>query len=118
MDPNAASPTALIDLREALARLPGAAGERSATLFEHGTLRVKVYAPRGHDPQTPHEQDEIYVVAQGTGTFFDGERRRPFVPGTLLFAAAGRPHRFEKFSDDLAVWVMFYGPEGGEVPTG
>jgi hypothetical protein len=23
-------------------------------------------------------------------------------------------HRFEEFSDDLAVWVIFYGPEGGE----
>jgi hypothetical protein len=23
-------------------------------------------------------------------------------------------HRFEQFSQDLAVWVMFYGPEGGE----
>jgi hypothetical protein len=23
-------------------------------------------------------------------------------------------HRFENFSDDLAVWVFFYGPEGGE----
>jgi hypothetical protein len=24
------------------------------------------------------------------------------------------PHRFENFSDDLALWVFFYGPEGGE----
>jgi hypothetical protein len=23
-------------------------------------------------------------------------------------------HRFEEFSDDLIVWVIFYGPEGGE----
>jgi hypothetical protein len=23
-------------------------------------------------------------------------------------------HRFEDFSNNLAVWVMFYGPEGGE----
>jgi hypothetical protein len=26
----------------------------------------------------------------------------------------GCVHRFEEFSDDLAVWVMFYGPDGGE----
>jgi len=26
-------------------------------------------------------------------------------------------HRFENFSDDLAVWVFFYGPEGGEAET-
>ena len=30
-------------------------------------------------------------------------------------AAAGVEHRFENFSDDFAVWVFFYGPEGGEV---
>ena len=52
--------------------------------------------------------------AQGRGTFFDGSSRVSFQPGDLLFVAAGVPHRFEDFSDDLAVWVMFYGPEGGE----
>jgi hypothetical protein len=31
-----------------------------------------------------------------------------------LFAAAEVEHRFENFTDDLAVWVIFYGPEGGE----
>jgi hypothetical protein len=23
-------------------------------------------------------------------------------------------HRFEDFSDGLAIWVIFYGPDGGE----
>jgi hypothetical protein len=32
----------------------------------------------------------------------------------VLFAAAGVAHRFENFTDDFAVWVFFYGPEGGE----
>jgi hypothetical protein len=26
----------------------------------------------------------------------------------------GVEHRFEAFSEDFAVWVFFYGPEGGE----
>jgi hypothetical protein len=29
---------------------------------------------------------------------------------------AGTVHRFEDFSDDLTVWVIFYGPQGGELP--
>jgi mannose-6-phosphate isomerase-like protein (cupin superfamily) len=112
--PAAQSPTAAISLDAALAQLPGPGGARSAPLFSHGTLRVKLYAPRGHDPQTPHGQDEAYVAAQGSAQFWDGERRHAVAPGAFLFAAAGRPHRFEAMSDDFAVWVIFYGPEGGE----
>jgi len=112
------TPTAQIPLEEALDRLAEQVGERSVALFEHGSLLVKLYAPRGTDPQTPHARDEIYVVARGRGVFFDGAERRPFEPGMFLFAAAGRPHRFEDFSEDFAVWVFYYGPEGGEVPDG
>ena len=97
-----------------MAKLPGPGGARSALLFEHGTLQAKVYAPRGTDPQNPHTRDEVYVVMQGHGTFVDGDDRYPFGPGDFLFVAAGVAHRFEDFTDDLAVWVLFYGPEGGE----
>ena len=102
-------------LGEALNRLPGPQGERSVNLFEHGSLVVKLYAPRGQDPQTPHSRDEIYVVAQGSGEFVCGGARQNFGLNDVLFAAAGVEHRFENFSDDFAVWVMFYGPEGGEI---
>lgn len=101
-------------LAEAERRLPTSEGKRFVNLYHHGTLDVELYAPRGTDPQQPHTRDEAYVVARGTGTFWDGEQRTEFVPGDFLFVAAGRPHRFENFSDDLAVWVMFWGPEGGE----
>lgn len=103
-----------ITVANALRRLEANRGARSVALFEHGTLQIKLYAPRGHDPQTPHTRDEIYVVAQGSGVFFDGDERRAFQIGDCLFALAGSAHRFEDFTDDFAVWVMFYGPEGGE----
>jgi mannose-6-phosphate isomerase-like protein (cupin superfamily) len=103
-----------LTIAEALRRLEAESGKLSVRLFEHGTLQVKMYAPRGHDPQTPHAQDEIYVVAQGSGTFYDGAARRPFKTGDLIFAPAGSEHRFEDSTDDFAVWVMFYGPAGGE----
>ena len=103
-----------LTIREALARLPGPAGERYVELFAHGTLSVELYAPRGHDPQQPHTRDEVYVVGQGSGQFLNGDERHPFGPGDLLFVPAGVTHRFESFTDDLVVWVIFYGPEGGE----
>jgi mannose-6-phosphate isomerase-like protein (cupin superfamily) len=103
---------------DALSHLTDPEGLRSAVLFEHGSLQVKIYAPREHDPQRPHTRDEIYVIAQGTGIYFDGSARRRFRPGDLVFAPAGSEHRFDEFTEDFAVWVMFYGPEGGEERIG
>jgi mannose-6-phosphate isomerase-like protein (cupin superfamily) len=100
--------------RDALARLPTPQGKRFVPVFEHGTLLLELYAPRGGDPQKPHTRDELYVVVSGSGTFFCDGARTPFGTGDALFAPAGAAHRFEDFGDDLAVWVVFYGPEGGE----
>ena len=103
-----------LTVAQGLAHLPGPEGERYVELFSHGTLNVELYAPRGTDPQTPHTRDEVYVVIEGNGTFRNGSERHPFERGDVLFVAAGVEHRFEAFSDDLSVWVFFYGPEGGE----
>src|SRR4051794_28763777 len=105
-----------LTVADALARLPGPAGEWYVELFRHGTLSVELYAPRGNDPQTPHTRDEVYVVVTGRGEFVNDGARQRFGPGDLLFVPAQVEHRFENFTDDLAVWVVFYGPEGGEVP--
>ncbi len=101
-------------LADGLGSLPTPYGEHFVRLFTHGTLDVELYAPRGTDPQQPHSRDEVYVVASGSGTFFCDAMRVVFQPGDVLFVPAGVEHRFEDFSDDLAVWVFFYGPEGGE----
>ena len=58
--------------------------------------------------------DEIYFVITGRGEYICRERRQRFGPTDILFAAADVEHRFENFSDDLALWVVFYRPEGGE----
>lgn len=97
-----------------MSRIPSADGQRFATIFEHGSLAVEIYAPRGVDPQLPHTRDEIYFVAVGSGEYVCGGSRTTFGPTDLLFAAAGVEHRFENFTDDLVVWVLFYGPQNGE----
>lgn len=104
-------------IAEAMAQLPTPDGKRFVTLFRHGSLLVEVYAPRGIDPQTPHTRDEVYIVIEGRGDFVCDGARHPFGPGDFLFARAGAPHRFEDFTDDLIVWVIFYGPEGGEASS-
>lgn len=106
-----------VTLADALGRLPGPEGKRFAVVFEQGSLQVEIYAPRGRDSQTPHTRDEVYIVMQGSGEFVNGEQRYSFAVGDFLFVPAGIPHRFENFTDELVVWVIFYGPEGGETPT-
>jgi mannose-6-phosphate isomerase-like protein (cupin superfamily) len=91
--------------------------EVGATVFRHGTLDVKLAAPARPNVQSPHAQDELYLAVRGRGVLFHGGRRDPFGPGDLLFVAAGVEHHFEDFGDDLLVWRVFYGPEGGDVPA-
>lgn len=105
-----------ITLAQALSLMPGPYGDHYAVMLEHGTLEVGLYAPKGSDPQTPHTRDEIYVVMRGAGWFRNGEHRVAVGPGDVLFVPAHREHRFEQFTEDLALWVFFYGPQGGEVP--
>ncbi|HUZ64163.1 MAG TPA: cupin domain-containing protein [Acetobacteraceae bacterium] len=106
-------PPALLALAAARAA-PSEPGRSSALLLRHGSLELRWYAPRGTDPQTPHTRDEVYVVVSGHGWFVRAGERMAFAPGDALFVGADVEHRFVDFSDDFGVWVIFYGPEGGE----
>jgi mannose-6-phosphate isomerase-like protein (cupin superfamily) len=102
-----------VDARELIA---GSSDEHSASVLQRGTLNLKLSLPVRPNRQSPHAQDEIYVIVRGRGILWHGGRRDPFEAGDAIFIAAGTEHHFEEFSDDTAVWVVFYGPEGGELP--
>ena len=103
-----------VALADALSKGPPPPGNLAVPIFSHGSLAVEFYTPVGHDPQKPHTRDEVYFVARGKGFFFDGEQRHSIQAGSFLFVPAGQIHRFDDFSADFVVWVVFYGPEGGE----
>jgi mannose-6-phosphate isomerase-like protein (cupin superfamily) len=109
----------VVRLAEAQAGIPGPAGEHAVSLLQRGTLKAMLslgrFAPLPR-PTTPHTQDEVYIIIRGRGVFLHDGKRDSFGPGDLLFVAAGTEHRFEDFTEDLVVWVVFYGPSGGEVP--
>jgi mannose-6-phosphate isomerase-like protein (cupin superfamily) len=109
-------PGRVIRLGEVQAAIPGPPGPNSATFLQRGTLEVKFSYPLSPNRQTPHTQDELYLIVRGQGVLFHDGERDAFGPGDLLFVPAGTEHRFEDFSEDLAIWVVFYGPPGGEVP--
>ena len=104
----------VIHLAEAKARIPGPPGEHFVSMLRRGTLNVKLSVPVVPVVQTPHEQDEIYIIMKGRGVLFHDGKRDPFETGDLLFVAAGIEHQFEDCTEDLTVWVVFYGPKGGE----
>jgi mannose-6-phosphate isomerase-like protein (cupin superfamily) len=105
----------LFSLEELRAGLPGDPGAKRVNYpLLHGSMKAGIYAPEGVDRQVPHEQDELYLIAAGTGVFFKDGDRRPFKPGDLIFVEAGIEHRFETFSADFCTWVIFWGPKGGE----
>ena len=103
-----------------LAQLPGPAsakwpdGERFMQAYAHGSMKLELYAPRGSDPQTPHAQDELYVVMQGSAELVVEGKALACAVGDALFVPAGAEHQFRNFSDDFTTWVVFWGREGGE----
>lgn len=103
-------PRRRVTVTDALRQLPAHDDERFARIFQNEQLEVEIYAPRVQDLQTPHDRDEAYVVVSGAGTFVYGDERTPFGPGDFLFVPAGVEHRFVDFTDDLIVWVFFFGP--------
>lgn len=62
----------------------------------------------------PHTRDEIYIVANGEGQAFHNEKTLNVQQGSFIFVPAGTTHRFLDFTQGFAVWVIFYGPDGGE----
>jgi mannose-6-phosphate isomerase-like protein (cupin superfamily) len=86
--------------------------------LRRGTMKLGLYAPRRADVQTPHTQDELYIVVAGSGDFLKNGQRRPFAPNDVIFVEAGAEHRFVDVTGEFAAWVVFWGPEGGEAnPT-
>lgn len=91
----------------ALPRTP----RRSAEVLVDGDLELRFAARPTDGPQVPHQRDEIYFVAAGTGRYRVGATVTEVGPGDALFCAAHVAHGFENISEDFSVWVLFYGPK-------
>src|SRR5690349_20820476 len=103
-----------VGLEEAVAQLQLETIRQFTVVMKHGSMSVEYYAPKLKDLQTPHTQDELYVIVSGKATFMLEDKSASCMSGDVLFVPAGKKHKFENFTDDFATWVIFYGPEGGE----
>ena len=59
-------------------RAPVPTGQVSGLVMRHGSMELRWHAPGTTDPQTPHDRDELYVVASGTAIFVRAEEGIPF----------------------------------------
>jgi len=59
------------------------------------------------DLQSPHTEDEVYVVMSGRGRVTVGEEVRDVRAGTVVFVAAGVTHRFHEIEERLVLMVAF-----------
>ena len=76
------------------------------------SLGLYVLAPGQPDLQQPHTEDEAYYVIAGTGRITVGEHVRDVGPGSVVFVAAGVPHRFHHIDEELRILVAFGPAEG------
>jgi mannose-6-phosphate isomerase-like protein (cupin superfamily) len=69
-------------------------------------LGVDVLVAPEPDRQQPHEDDEVYVVLEGTGVLEVEGEQVPVKEGTAVFVEAGADHRFTAY-EHLSVLVIF-----------
>jgi len=85
------------------------------THMASGQLSVGTYSiPRGGvDDQSPHAEDEIYVVMSGRAVFAGPWGRADVGGGCVLYVPAGEEHRFTDVAEDLTLLVIFAPPFSG-----
>jgi mannose-6-phosphate isomerase-like protein (cupin superfamily) len=106
----------VVRMAEARRRIQELPGEHATCVLHRGTADVALSIPVTPIPQSPHAQDEIYVVIRGHGVMSHDGHEDQVTAGDLIFVAAGTEHQFVEVHDGFAVWRIFYGRGGGEVP--
>jgi mannose-6-phosphate isomerase-like protein (cupin superfamily) len=68
----------------------------------------------GLDGQTPHTEDEVYVVTRGAASLDVEGSVTPVRPGSMAFVPRKAEHRFVDVSEDFETVVVFAPPEVDE----
>jgi mannose-6-phosphate isomerase-like protein (cupin superfamily) len=97
---------------------PGDVGNDWVEQLRRPDLSVGTYCipSGGRDTQSPHTEDEIYVVTAGRATIVTPDRSAEVGPGAVIFVPAGEEHRFTEVTEDLALLVVFGPAFGSRAP--
>jgi mannose-6-phosphate isomerase-like protein (cupin superfamily) len=84
------------------------AGGGYEIVHESPGLELGVYVLVAPEPdrQQPHEDDEVYIVLEGTGVLEVEGKTVAVKEGSAIFVEAGADHRFTAY-EHLAVLVLF-----------
>lgn len=89
-------------------------GQQTSWVEHHRThaMSVGTYCipAGGVDDQSPHREDEVYVVTAGRARFSCGDRTVPVAPGDVIFVAAGEEHRFHDVTEALSLLLVVFAP--------
>jgi mannose-6-phosphate isomerase-like protein (cupin superfamily) len=89
-----------------VAAAPGYTEHLRVPDLSFGTYRLPA---GGVDDQTPHTEDEVYVVAAGRARIVTPAAAADVGPGSVVFVPAGEEHRFVDITEELTL-LVFFGP--------
>ena len=84
------------------------AGGGYEIVHESAGLELGVYVLVAPEPdrQQPHDDDEVYIVLEGTGALDVEGAQVPVKEGSAVFVEAGADHRFTAY-EHLGLLVIF-----------
>jgi mannose-6-phosphate isomerase-like protein (cupin superfamily) len=99
------------EIEQVRARLAAGSGGYEIVHSSPG-LEIGVYVLVAPEPdrQQPHDDDEVYVVLEGTGVLNVAGDSIPVAPGQAIFVPAHAQHQFTAY-EGLSVLVIFAQPD-------
>jgi mannose-6-phosphate isomerase-like protein (cupin superfamily) len=91
---------------------PGSAPNHYVEHLSVPELSVGTYSipAGGLDDQTPHTEDEIYVVTAGHARIVTAGGSAEIDPGSVIYVPAAEEHHFVDITEDLCLVVVFAPP--------
>jgi len=108
----------VFDIEAVKARRKGAAAEYHEFL-NVPSLNCGLYFLRAGstDMQSPHDDDEVYLVLEGRARLRIGDEERAVGPGNILYIGATMEHSFFEIEEDMTLLVMFAASPPDRSPT-
>jgi mannose-6-phosphate isomerase-like protein (cupin superfamily) len=80
------------------------------------SMGLYVLPAGGNDPQTPHDEDEVYHVVSGRAVLQVAGRDQPVQAGSTVFVAQKVEHHFHSIDEELTALVFFAPAETDVAP--